>query len=422
VVKSRFPGECIVFTRLRLKSQEFPRQFWLMFIGMLISTIGSSMIWPFLMIYVSERLALPLAAIASLLTINAAAGLISSFIAGPITDRLGRKWVMVISLAVNGGGYVLLSQATTLPAFAIIMTLQGAFNPLYRVGADAMMADLIPPEKRMDAYSLLRMSNNIGVSVGPAVGGFIASVSYTFAFIIAAVGMGSYALLLTIFARETLPRLESRLSSRPERFGGYGQILRDRPFMSFVATFALTQVTAAMLWVLLSVYTKENYQLSERMYGLIPTTNALMVVFFQMAVTRMTKSRAPMRVLALGSLFYALGVGSVALGRGFWAFWLSMVITTIGELILTPTATTLAANLAPVEMRGRYMSIYGLTWAFGQGIGPLFGGLLNDNLGPFAIWYGAGMIGMLAVAAFLLLARRYREGDVAGQAAPSGVD
>ena len=148
-----------------------------MFWGMLISTIGASMIWPFLMIYVSERLHLPLTAVASLMTLNAAMGLVSSFVAGPLIDRFGRKWVMVVSLAGKWpGDYLLMSQAATLPEFALLMALAGAFNPLYRVGADAMMADLIPSEQRADAYSLLRMSNNLGVALGPAIGGFIATL------------------------------------------------------------------------------------------------------------------------------------------------------------------------------------------------------------------------------------------------------
>ena len=197
----------------------YPRQFWLLFFGLLISTLGASMIWPFLMIYVSERLALPLTTTASLMTINAGMGLLSSFIAGPLTDRAGRKWVMAVSLAVNGLSYLMMSHAASLPAFAVLMGLSGAFNPLYRVGADAMMADLIPAEKRIDAYSLLRTSNNVGVAIGPAVGGLIAATSYTVAFYCAAAGMLTYSLLVIFLATETLPGRSESTPLPAERFG-----------------------------------------------------------------------------------------------------------------------------------------------------------------------------------------------------------
>lgn len=386
--------------------KKYPRQFWLLFWGMLISTIGSSMIWPFLMIYVSEKLLLPLTTVASLMTLYSAMGLFSSFIAGPITDRLGRKWIMVISLAINGLAYLFMSQANSLSTFALLMGLSGAFNPLYRVGADAMMADLIPPQKRIDAYSILRTGNNLGVAVGPAVGGIIASTSYTIAFFVAATGLLLYSLMVLFFAAETLPELDPGRPAQSERFAGYGRILRDGPFMSFIFTLTLTQICAAIMWVLLAVHAKTNYQLPERLYGFIATTNALMVVFLQVWITQLTKRRPPLLVLALGSFFYAIGVGSVVLGRDFWAFWASMVVMTFGELILTPTATTLAANLAPQDMRGRYMSLYGLTWSVAAGIGPVLGGILNDQVGPAAIWYGALLIGLVSTVIFLLLAQR----------------
>ncbi len=394
--------------QLRLARTEYPRQFWLMFWGMLISSTGASMIWPFLMIYVSERLQLPMTATAGLMTLSSVMGLIASFIAGPIVDRAGRKWVMVISLAVTPPATAFMSQATTLPEFALLMIVNGIFNPLYRVGADAMIADLIPAEKRIDAYSLTRMAHNVGVAMGPAIGGFIASSSYAVAFYIAAAGMVCYSLLIGLFGVETLPRrLQAARHELSQRFGGYGDILRDRPFVGFVAMLTLVTICAALIWVLLAVYAKQNYGVPENQFGLIPTTNALMVILFQFAVTQVTKRYLPLRVMAVGALFYTLATGGIVLGQGFWWFWLCMVVMTIGELILMPTSSTYAANLAPADKRGRYMSLYGLTWGIASGVGPIYGGLLNDTFGPQAIWYGGAVVGFISVAGFLMLSKRY---------------
>jgi MFS family permease len=373
----------------------------------MISTVGSSMIWPFLMIYVNRRLNLPLATATTLMSVNAICGLVFAFIAGPVTDRLGRKWVMAVSLAANGLGYLMMSQANSFTAFVFIMAWNGSVQPMYRVGADAMMADLIPPEKRVEAYSLLRTSNNVGVALGPAIGGFIASSSYTIAFILAAAGLITYSLLVTFLAHETLPQRARVLAQLPERMGGYDRVLKDRKFVVFSLNYTLTQICAALIWVLLGVYAYQNFHVSESQYGFIPTTNALMVVFFQLIITRISKRYPSLRVMAVGTLFYALGVGSVAFGQGFWGFWLSMVIVTIGELITTPTATTLVANLAPADMRGRYMSIYGLTWGAAAGIGPVVGGLLSDNFGPVFTWYGGLVIGLISALGFIVMARSF---------------
>lgn len=389
---------------------KYPPQFWLMFWGMLISTIGGSMVWPFLMIYITGRLHLPLTQAASLMTLNSVVAFAAAFLAGPVIDRVGRKWIMVISLLGIGGVYLFYTQASTFAFTALLMALTGLFNPLYRVGADAMMADLIPSEQRPDAYALMRMSNNLGISIGPAIGGFVAATSYNFAFLGAALGMSSYAVLIAIFARETLPaKRDASLRPEPparEPLGGYLKVFSDHTFVYFIVAFTLNQVCAALIWVLLGVHAKNNFGVTENQYGFIPMTNALMVVLLQAMVTRQTKKRPALPMLALGSLLYAAAVTSVALGRGFWGFWLSMVIMSVGELILMPTATTYTADLAPADMRGRYMSLFSLTWGIAQGIGPVTGGFLADTYGPPAPWLGGGVAGALAVAAFVVLAGR----------------
>jgi MFS family permease len=392
--------------RIQQLVASYPRQFWLMFCGMTISTVGASMIWPFLIIYVSGKLGLPRTTVAFLMTINSVAGLCSAILAGPVIDRIGRKGVMVFSLATNGLAYFLLSRANSLPEFAVLMALSGTVNPLYRVGGDAMMADLIPPDKRPDAYALLRMSNNIGISIGPAIGGFIASTSYAIAFYGATIGLASYSLLLAIFARETLPQRSDTTQDGSNLLNAYLGVLHDRPFISFVGTFTLTSMCAVLIWVLMGVYAKEQFQIPESQYGFLATTNALMVILFQVYVTRFTKQHPPLRVMVVGSLFYALGVGSVALAHSFWGFWSSMVVMTVGELILMPTSSSYVANLAPANMRGRYMSIYGLTWNMAAAIGPVMGGILNDALAPTATWYGGMVIGLLGMAGFIWMARK----------------
>ena len=398
------------------KTGEYPRQFWLLFWGMLLSTIGSSMIWPFLMVYASERLNLPLTQTATLITLNSTASLLMTFAAGQITDRVGRKLVMVISLLSNAVVYLFFSHAATYTQFAIVMILLGACNPLYRVGADAMMADLIKPEKRADAYSILRMSNNAGIAIGPAVGGFLAAVSQYLAFYIASTGLFLFGLLVLLFARETLPERQASTAVKRERWGGYDRVFRDWPFITTVINITFGLITASLMWVLLPVYATKVIGIPKQLYGLIPTTNALMVVFLQVLVTQWTKQHPPLRMIALGMFFYAIGVGSVVLGTGFWGFWISMVVITIGELIIVPTSSTFVANLAPPDMRGRYMSIYSLTWSLSIGIGPLLGGFLSDSFGPPATWIGGLVIGLVSTITFFIIERTFYKKELTSEA------
>lgn len=365
------------------------------------------MIWPFLLIYASGKLHLPLSTVAMLISINAGTGLFASFLAGTLADKVGRKVVMVFSLALNGIAYLFLMRAETYPQFVILMIFIGLSNPLYQVGADAMLADMIPSEKRTDAYAINRIANNAAFGIGPAVGGFLASTSYNLAFYGAGAGFIIYSLLLFFLAHETLDKTTSIKkvisSTDPAPAEGYLRVFRDKGYMAFVALMATGLIAPTMLWILMPVYAKTNFGIPEIQYGWIPTTNAFMCVFIQYAVTSLTRRHKTLPVMAAGMFIYALGVGSVTLMSSFWGFWLSMVILTFGELTIVPTASKFVADIAPADMRGRYMSVYWFGWGFARTLSPLIGGFLNDNFFPRAIWIGGITFGLISTIGLILL-------------------
>lgn len=398
-------------SKLKNLFSQYPHQFWLMVAGIVISTAGASMIWPFLLIYAGGKLNLPLSTVATLISINAGTGLLASFLAGTLTDKIGRKAVMVFSLVVNGIAYLFLMQAETYPQFIALMIFIGLCNPLYQVGADAMMADIIPTEQRTDAFAINRIAHNAAFALGPAIGGFLAASSYDLAFYGAAVGFFAHSLLMFLFAHETLHKTvgatnDHSLADQPSVMEGFVRVFRDGDFMAFVILTGIGLIAPTMVWILMPVYAKTNFNLSEALYGWIPTTNAVMCVFIQYAVTRITRNYKTLPVAAAGMFIYAISVGSVALMSGFWGFWLSMVMLTFGELTLVPTASKYVADTAPADLRGRYMSVYWLAWGLARTLSPLIGGFINDSISPRAIWIGGLLIGMTSTAGLLILNKR----------------
>ncbi len=178
--------------------------------------------------------------------------------------------------------------------------------------------------------------------------------------------------------------------------------------MTFVSLAALGLTAPSMLWILMPVYTNSNFGVPEALYGWIPTTNALMCVFIQYSVTQITRKHKTLIVAAAGMLFYALGTGSVALMTGFWGFWLSMVILTFGELTLIPTASKYVADIAPADLRGRYMSIYWVGWGLSRTLAPLLGGYLNDTISPRSIWVGGLLLGLTSALGLFILNSIYK--------------
>lgn len=382
----------------------YPKQFWIITFGVLISASGASIIWPFQFIYVSEVLGKPISTIATLVSLSSLFALASSPLGGTVADLLGRKRVMITAQVMHGVAFLILSQANTYVWFLIPMAMIGMAMPLFSVGSDAMMADMIPPENRSSAYSILRMFNNTGVAIGPAIGGMLVSKSYQTAFYFAAAGMLVFGLYLAIFTRETLNKdVVSENKHESDIFTGYLRVIKDTRFDAFVFAFAIGVMAPMLLWMLLAIYAKDYYGVSEARYSWIPITNAIMCVTLQVFVTRAFRNVRVEYTIITGMFLYATGVGSVALMSNFTGFWISMVIMTFGELVLIPTATKYIADIAPADLRGRYMSFYWLAWGLSRAVAPMLGGALHDHIAPVAIWWGGLALGLTSVGLLFFL-------------------
>lgn len=389
--------------RLRNALHRYPQQFWLISFVMMLAWSFHSLMWPYILLYISQRIGQPLSSVSGLMMVNAITGMVTTFLGGAIADKFGRKGVMVFSLMFCGVGWFFFQAAGTLPIFALLMAVTGATTPLYRLAADSMVADLIPEENRLDAYSLLRMGNNIGVALGPSIGGYLVSVSYGIGFSVIGVGLVVIGVLLAFLASETRPRTESGAPEQKVTGGGYLKIFKDRIFLTIIIAFTLNRICTSTLWLMLAAYAKQNYGLAENVYGFIPATNAIMVILFQLLVTRQVNRNKPVNAMALGALVYAVSIFSVAFATGFWGFWLCMVAATVGEMILVPTTTTFTSRLAPADMRARYMSVYTLTSGIGTGVGPWLGGIMEKTFNARTMWYAAGFVGFAGFLVFLFV-------------------
>lgn len=390
--------------KTRLNFLNYPRQFWLLFSGTFINRASVSMLWPFMTIYMYNTLDVPLTTVTLLLSGRAITSLLSTAIVSPMMDRVGRKGAMVVSLYLAALVFVGMALAQTLPLWAVLVAAHGAVMPIFTIGVDTMVADVVTPERRSKAYALIRMVSNAGIAIGPLIGGILAVISFQLIFYLTAAVYVVLGVLVALVVAETAPMNKAKNDEVPRGFG-YGFVFRDRVFLAFCAAFLLTLMAYTQLFGLLPVYTAENYGLQENQYNQFLALNAAMVVFLQYGVTLFTARYEPRTVIFIGSLFYAVGLTSLAFGTALHHFLLSVAIITMGELIINPTAMSLVADLAPPNMRARYMGIFSIGYPVASGVGPVIGAFLNDTVAPQAIWYGAGVMALLGALGFFWLLR-----------------
>jgi len=314
--------------------------------------------------------------------------------------------MMAVSLFASGLVMLGFGLAGSLPSLIFLLVLNAIFAPLFRPASNAMVADIIEPQKRAQAYGLLRVVMNVGAAIGPSVGGFIATRSYFVLFFCAALTSLLYFLIVVAFTTETKPQGSTSLeeTTEPER-EGWKTVLRDTPFLAFCLITVLTCIVYSQMNTTFPVYLKENSGIGEVQYGQLMALNAVMVILLQFPITRITDRYRRMQMMALGALLYALGFGAQGFVGTLPLFALCVAIWTLGEMVIAPVSTVLAADMAPETLRGRYMGVFGLTWGIGYGLGPTLGGTVMDNLGGRYVWYASLILGLIAAAAFLLLGR-----------------
>ena len=392
-------------------SAGYTRQFWVLFVGTIVIRTGSSMIWPFTLSYVGDKIGVAMTAAAFLLTIRSMTSLVSSFISGPITDSIGRKTAMIIGILGYVFTYLGMLAANSMAGFIVVMLFAGLVEPMFRTGVDAMLVDIIPEEKRIDAYSVNRMGQNVGIALGPMVGGLLISISYNLAMIGATIAMLIFLVMIVFGVKETLStRVALSQSMKPRAlFDGYQRVFRDGKFMVSTLLIVLAYVGFSQVWTLMQPYTGNVLGMSEALFALLPMTNAVMVIVFQLPFTFLAKRFTLIQAMVIGCAVYMTSIISFSFAQNFWMVWLGFVVLTCGEMFYVPASTTFAANLAPDDMRGRYMGFYSIYWAVASGIGPLIGGLINDNIGARWIWVGAALFPLMASLGYLVMDRREKQ-------------
>jgi predicted MFS family arabinose efflux permease len=380
-----------------------PREVWLVCASTLINRLGT-MALPFLVLYLTEgRRWTPAEAGYGMLVYGAGALAAGPF-SGRLADRLGHVHVLKASLWSSGALLLLLPFATTKPLLFALIFLWAALTQAFWPSAMALLTGLAPPAQRKATFALHRLSVNLGMAVGPGVGGFIAHHSYRWVFWTDALSTLAGALLLSLVlkAPPAEPRPHGHVPGRsPWRDRHLAYLLL--PFIPLLMVFFQIEGTLP-LWVV------RDLGLGSRFFGLLFTVNTLLIVVLEVPLNLAMSHWPHGRALLLGALCVALGFGLTAWATGYAALIATTVIWTFGEMILFPTMSDAVATLAPPDRRGEYMGLLSLAFAGGLALGPWLGVLAYAQAGPRTVWCSAFFI---AGGAGLLLMRFRTPGPAA---------
>lgn len=393
-----------------------PREVWLLSVAILVHRSGT-MVLPFLALYLTGLLGVSVEMAGLGLGVWGLGAVVGTYLGGRLTDRFGSLAVQAGSLLTGGAGFLVLghldSAASLFAGLFVTASLVDAFRPANAVA----LAEHSPPRVRVRAYALRRQAINLGMTLGPVAGGFLARVDYGWLFVADGVTCLVAAVLLVLFFRGR-PAVEYEeekaggAAAVPERLPG-----KDGPFLVFLVLVAVLTAVAFQFLSALPLALRDSYGLDEARIGMVFAVNTLLILLLEMILMDRLAMVPPLKLVAWGALATGIGYGLVPFGSSFAFAALAMVVVTVGEMLSMPPAEAFVAGRAGVASRGRYMGLYNVSFAVALTAGPALGTWVYGRLGSTTLWIGCAMVGVALWFACQGLARRVgRRGDSAGGA------
>lgn len=388
----------------------FPRLFWVVVLTRFIDSWGRTILFPFFSLYVTQRFGVGMTQAGILLGLNSFFALAGSTVGGAFTDKFGRRGLILFGLVFSALSSLSLGLVNNIQMLYPLIIFVGLLASIAHPAHEAMLADILPEEKRQEGYGILRVVFNYAWIFGTAMGGFIAARSFFALFVIDAVVSCLAALILWRLLPETRPTRKEEVEHREESFWetlkGYRVVVRDLAFMGFVVSGMLALVTYIQQYGSLAVYLRDVHGIDSKGYGIILSITGLEVVLLQFWISRAIRNRPPFLMMMVGAAIFAMGMFMYGLVTGFLMFVVAAIIVCIGEMFYFPTSQVVAAGFAPKEMRGRYMAIAGFIRSVPNAFGPAMAGYILDNFNPRSLWYIGGILCLLSALGYFALHTR----------------
>ena len=409
-----------VFHLYRAAFSGLPRDLWLLAFIALVNRSGS-MVLPFLGLYLTREQGLGVAAAGRLLALYGVGAVVGAWLGGWLSDRIGALQTQRLSLAASGAGFLLFPALRSPGAIAVGVLVLSVIAESFRPANMAEFSHRAPAGRQGRAFALLRLAANLGVSVGPAVGGILAVRSYVWLFVGDALTCWIAAAMLLLLVRPLPADMPAAGGPLPAPDRGPW---RDGPFLALMGLVMLIAVVFFQVMSTLPLDLNGRLGFREDVIGGLLALNAGLIVIFEMVLIHWSERHERMHVVAGGVLLLCLGFGLIPLGISVGYVMLTIVVWTVGEMFALPMITAVVADRAGRGMRGRYMGFYTMAFGLAFLLGPFCGTAIYARFGARALWFGIGGMGpALAIGALLLrrpLARRSAIGAPSRAAAVPG--
>lgn len=380
------------------------RPAWVLALVMLINRSGS-MVVPFLSVYLTISLGFNLSQAGILLSLFGVGSIVGAFAGGWLTDKIGHFWVQFLSLTIGGSLFFVVAQLTDFVQLGIGIFTISAVSEMLRPANSSSVASYAKPENITRAFSLNRMAINLGYSVGPAIGGILASFSYKWLFIADGITCIMAGILFFFYFRNRKgnEQVATEAAPRPSAW----KALADYHFVLFVLLVLSFATVFFQLFMTLPLYYKTIYQLSETKIGLLIGLNGLLVFFLEMVIVYSIGEKFSIRrLIMLGCVLNGLGFLVLNLIHAEAILYVAVLIISLAEIFAMPFMATYTVQSSREGSRGIYMGMYSFAYSAAFVLAPAIGTRVVDHWNFATLWWVCGALSLGTAAGFLFLLKK----------------
>lgn len=383
---------------------------WMLALVMLINRSGA-MVIPFLGIYMMNHLQFSLADTGTVLSCFGVGAVAGSFLGGWLTDQLGHFKVQLCSLILTVPMFFLLPELNTVMKLAIGVFMLSIISETFRPANSVSIAYYSKPDNIIRSFSLNRMALNLGFSIGPALGGFLAAVSYTFLFYGNAVAAFFSAVLFFLYFRnkngnehavkaEIVAEQDTQESRSP---------YRDTLFVLFSFFSCIFAICFFQLISTLPLYYRSVYKMTEANIGVILAFSGIVVFLLEMLIVHVVERRTTAKtIIVTGTVLCGFSFLILNLAHGIWVLYSAMFVLCIAEILAMPFMATVTLQRSSVKTRGAYMGLNALSLSAAHVFSPFAGTRIAALYGFNTLWWGTSIVLMLTAIGFFFVMRKMK--------------
>lgn len=387
--------------------QGLSRPAWMLALVMLVNRSGA-MVVPFLGVYLVKQLGFSLENAGIILSCFGIGSVAGSSIGGWLTDKFGHFKVQLFSLIGVIPLFLLLPHLTTMPSLATGILTLSLISDIFRPANSVSLAYYSKPDNLVRSFTLNRMALNLGFSIGPALGGFLAAISYDLLFYGNAVGAIIAALIFYFYFRNKKGTLRDKDHDLLVKIP-YQSPYKDTPFLIFTFLSILFAICFFQLFSTLPLYYRDVYQLTEKGIGIILAFSGIVIFCLEMAIVHFAERKSTAgNAIVLGVFFCGLAFSSLIITHAIWLLYFSMFLLCIAEMLTMPFMATVTLQCSNSKNRGAYMGLNSLALSAGLIFAPWWGTKVIANYSFNTLWIGTGLLMLLTAFGFYLLMKRMK--------------